>query len=94
MKDSTKSDLDAHANQGRGAGHFVTAVLENNLSRAVSYGDERNLLDLVEITKYVFNHLPADCWGSRERVDKWRAHRGLEGLEKESKDEVETQKQS
>ena len=85
MKSSTKSDLDAHANQGRGAGHFVTAVLENNLSRAVSYGDERNLLDLVEITKYVFNHLPAECWGSPDRVDKWRAHRGLEGLNEKEK---------
>ncbi len=71
MPEATKYALDAYVERGQCPGHFVTAVLENNLFEAVNRADEGNLAALVDIVKYVYNKLPSDCWGSREKVERW-----------------------
>ena len=63
--------LDRWANEGTPVGHFVTAVLENNLSDAVARADEDSLAALHSIVGYVYNELPSPCWGSPEKTKAW-----------------------
>lgn len=52
-------------------GGFLRAVLENNLSEAFGRADEYNLTTLFHICAYIYNELPASCWGSPEKVETW-----------------------
>src|SRR5688572_25670613 len=52
-------------------GDFLRAVLSNDLTEACGRADDYNLLTLPAIVAYVYNNLPADCHGSRERYEAW-----------------------
>lgn len=52
-------------------GGFLTAVLENDLSRAVTRADAQNLRNLPAYVMYLNSHVPASCWGSKEKVAAW-----------------------
>lgn len=65
------ADLIHYAEKGSDPGDFIKAVLANDLQRALGYADPVNLLLLPAIGRYIRNHLPAVCWGSRERVKDW-----------------------
>lgn len=66
-----KKAIDLHASEGRPCGHFVTAVLENNLREAVNRADDESLANLVEIVQYCYWEIPGNCWGSKDAVAKW-----------------------
>ena len=68
-----KKAIDLHAQEGRPCGHFVTAVLENNLRKAIRHADDDSLAALVEIVQYCYWEIPGNCWGSKEKVAKWLA---------------------
>lgn len=53
------------------AGGFLTAVLENNLMEAMGRADSVNRANLHEICKYIYNNLPRESWGSREKVQNY-----------------------
>jgi len=72
LPDRTRLALDEWAEYGQLPGGFVTAVLENDLMGAMSRADLSNAAAIDAITKYVYNHLPAACWGSPEKVREWR----------------------
>lgn len=50
-------------------GHFLTAVLENNLTKAIGHADDESLAHLKEIVLWVYAELPGDSWGSKEKVE-------------------------
>jgi hypothetical protein len=52
-------------------GHFLTAVLENNLVDAMSRADEECLTTLRDLVIFIYNEVPSKCWGSPEKVKKW-----------------------
>lgn len=52
-------------------GGFLCAVLMNDLAEAISRADSRTIGELLVICKYVYNCLPAPCWGSKEKVEAW-----------------------
>ena len=52
-------------------GGFLEAVLSNDLAGAVGKADLENGRALAEIVKYVYNEIPADCWGSRDAYVSW-----------------------
>ena len=49
-------------------GHFLMAVLENNLKEAIGRADERMFFHLGDIVAYVWNKIPLIVWGSVEKV--------------------------
>ncbi len=49
-------------------GGFVRAVLENDLQAAVARADPESFAALKTVVNHVFNCLPGDSWGSREKV--------------------------
>jgi hypothetical protein len=68
--------LDRYVEQRIRPGSFLTAVLENDLQRAVANADQNALALLPYIVRYVFNSLPLSCCGSPDIVKAW-----LEGRE-------------
>ena len=52
-------------------GDFGMAVLENKFVDAVGRADSFNQRNLVLISQYVYNMIPANSWGSPEIVRRW-----------------------
>lgn len=52
-------------------GGFLEAVLSNDLVGAIGRADSENISRLPEIVRYIYNTLPSNCWGSREKVVQW-----------------------
>jgi len=59
---------------GKRPGDFLQAVLENDLKNAVGRADDEHIVNLPAIVAYLYNHLPAICWGSPEEVNAWEAY--------------------
>ncbi len=54
-------------------GHFLHAVLTNDLTEAVGRADDECILALPAIVKWLYNEAPGTCWGSPEKVKQWLA---------------------
>jgi len=52
-------------------GHFLTAVLKNDLRAACERADDENLVNLPAYIAYLYNVAPHQAWGSPEKVEKW-----------------------
>jgi len=52
-------------------GHFVTALLSNDLMEAFNRADADCLEAMPEIVRFVYNDLPAPSHGSAEKVAAW-----------------------
>lgn len=50
---------------------FLLAVLSNNLTDALHYGDDESRACLHEIVTFLVWDAPAMCWGSKDRVTAW-----------------------
>jgi hypothetical protein len=71
----TKNALDRYVNHSILPGDFLTAVLCNDLFGAMAYADSENLATLKDICMYVYWEIPGECWGNREKIDKWTERR-------------------
>lgn len=54
-------------------GHFLCALLENDLAGALARADDVSILAVRDIMSYLFNCAPAGSYGSRDEVDRWCA---------------------
>jgi len=63
--------IDRYVNQGIQPGHFLTAVISNDLKEALSRADEENLDNLSAYVSYFYNKAPSACWGSEEKMKAW-----------------------
>ncbi len=73
--------LQAYCDKGEIPGGFLTAVLSNQLFQAFAAADEFNGQHIAEIVVWIYNNLPAGCWGSPSRVSDWAQHSGLLNIE-------------
>jgi len=69
-------------------GGFLTAVLCNDLAKAVSKADDRNVELVPNYVRLLYNHAPMDCWGDDETVDNWRHGLHLRGQTREWRVEI------
>ena len=53
-------------------GDCLRAILTNDLFGAYERADEFTKADMDLIVKFIYNKLPWDCWGSKERVSTWK----------------------
>ena len=60
-------------------GHFLTAVITNDLNGAFARADETNQRCMFEWVKFFYNCVPGGCHGSPERLNSWIASGGLIG---------------
>lgn len=59
--------------EGRETGDFLTAVICNDLQRAVSRADLKNLPLLQTYVRWFYNVAPSDCHGSAQHMRDWIA---------------------
>jgi len=67
----TKKTIDNYVEHGYRPGHFVHAVLANDLMGAFGAADSNNTKYMRNIVSYVYNDIPSNCHGSYEIVEKW-----------------------
>jgi hypothetical protein len=70
---ATRDGLQGYIDERHRVGHFLTAVLSNDLREAVNRADNENLAALGAIVQWLFWNAPSVCWGSAERVRDWLA---------------------
>jgi hypothetical protein len=73
--------INNHVLRGQNCGHFVTAVLSNDLIEAVNRADDECQKCLRSIVRYLYNRCPGGCWGSKKKMEEWRENGGVEGKE-------------
>lgn len=58
-------------------GSFLTAVLDNDLAKAVMCADSENIALIPFYVSFLNNaeYVPAVCWGSKEKVTEWLKQR-------------------
>ena len=64
--------IQRYIENGYPVGHFLTAVLSNDLLGAVSRADDKNIKLIPEIVKWLYNEAPGSCWGTVEQVQAWQ----------------------
>lgn len=69
--DSLQGGLRRWAEEGIYPGGFLRAVLENDLRESFKRADNKNLGRMFTIVSFMFNQMPAGCWGSPEKVLEW-----------------------
>lgn len=52
-------------------GHFLMAVLRNDLRRAFERADDVNSACMRNYIVFLYTYSPSDCWGSPEKVAAW-----------------------
>jgi hypothetical protein len=63
--------LSRYVTHGYRPGHFLSAVLENDLMEAMRRGDLDSRAGLFALCSVIDNDLPAACHGSVKRVAAW-----------------------
>ena len=63
--------MKAYVLERREPGHFLKAVISNDLVEAVGRADNESMASLRSIVRWFYNKAPANCWGSKERMTDW-----------------------
>ena len=71
IPENSKETLKRYSEEHIPTGDFLKSVLENNLFLSVGLADDYNITILPVYVNYIYNELPMQCWGSKEKVEKW-----------------------
>lgn len=78
---TTYHDVVAYVLRGQPLGHFLTALITNDLRETCIRADDDSKYQIWNVVFFLYNHAPMECWGSPERYRKWVEIRGFEGLQ-------------
>lgn len=73
-----KDKLDRYADHHEPVGDFLQAVLSNDLQAACARADSSNLWVIPVYAAYIYNELPSQSHGSREKVAAWCSQQHIE----------------
>lgn len=65
--------IQRYIERGLPPGHFLAAVIDNNLREAISRADDENMNNLPAYVAYFYNKAPSACWGSSQKREAWVA---------------------
>jgi len=77
LPEELQAGMQRYVEEGIPTGHFLGAVLSNDLYGAVSRADSTNIKLIPEIVRWIYNEVPIGCWGSVSRVREWRGEKHL-----------------
>lgn len=67
-----RDGLVRYVTSGVRPGHFLCAVLDNDLAEAVGHADsEQRLAQLKAVVGWLFNYTLSTCWGSKAKRLAW-----------------------
>lgn len=64
---------------GQPTGGFLKSVLSNDLFEAFGRADAENKNNIENLIRFVYNEMPAGCFGSKEIYEEWVKSKGLKG---------------
>lgn len=67
----TLRSLMLYVNDGVPTGSFLRSVLSNDLFGAFERADQQNRDTIGLLVTYIYNEIPAECWGTREHYHQW-----------------------
>ena len=76
---AVERSLRGYVEQGCPTGGFLRNVLENQLFGAFATADNESASRMRGILMFIWNELPAECFGTRQNVENWMKRRGLNG---------------
>jgi len=80
IPDYMQDGLALYLLRGVSPGHFLSAVLSNDLKEAIARADDTNCRVLREYMVFLYNNSPAHaCYGSPEKVAAWIKSGGMLG---------------
>jgi len=71
LPDHLQGGISRYLREGIAPGHFLTAVITNNLLEAVSRADCTSIKSLPDIVKFFYNYAPGECWGNQVKMVAW-----------------------
>jgi len=74
LPEAMREHARAYVERHQPVGGFLTAVLSNDLVNAIGRADAENVLYMAEWAMWLWNDIPAPCWGSPEKVRAWLRH--------------------
>lgn len=80
IPDRIKYSLTMYVEIGQPTGDFLKSVLTNDLFGAFGRADQENKRNIETLVRFIYNEMPAGCFGSKEHYDEWIKHKGLKGL--------------
>ncbi len=69
-----KRSIDLYVKEGVPLGHFLEAVVTNNLKETFGRADIESRSHVFDLVCYLYNDCPAACWGSRQNYYDWMQH--------------------
>ena len=69
-----------HVLIGGEVGHFLTALLANDLMETLSRADPTSLANLWQLSVFLYNSTPPQCRGSYGKITAWREDGGALGV--------------
>lgn len=78
-----KNGICSYVEQGRRPGRCLSHIFDNQLVQAFATADDKVGPAMHDIVKFIYNHVPAECWGGQGSVDAWVAKGGTLGRESE-----------
>jgi hypothetical protein len=66
-----RDGLAMYLNEHLPTGHFLTAVLSNDLAEAFGRADLESRAGLFDLVSYLHNFAPRPAWGSKRQVELW-----------------------
>lgn len=71
IDDEILTAINRYVIQHEPAGHFVMAVLKNDLQEAFARADDNNSTFMFHVVSYCHNEIPGSCWGSPMKIAQW-----------------------
>jgi len=66
-----QGSLQRYVEYGIHPGDFLLAVLCNDLFGALNRADYKSIAGLQGLCTWIYNHVPSQCYGSRDKVVDW-----------------------
>lgn len=70
-----RGGLERYIERGGGVGHFLTAVICNDLFGVCRRADPVSRVELFDFCAWFYNYAPPACFGSREKAKQWMTAR-------------------
>jgi hypothetical protein len=68
-----RGGIERYVEHGILPGHFLRAIICNDLKDAVQRADTENMFLIAVYVAFFYNYCPSGCWGSKERMLEWSA---------------------
>ena len=65
---------------GQIPGDFLTAVICNDLGKALAHADKTSMEGLPAVYGFFYNRAPSVCFGSEKNMENWSKAGGYDGL--------------